>query len=67
MEGKDWRTDSGKKKLKELFTEFVDDEILSDADVMMVLQICSDACERMKAEIVEDVLIRKLHGGDAGC
>lgn len=56
-----------KKKLKELVTKVIDDEILNEMDALAIVQVCIDACEREKAAAYEDMLKNMIEDGtDAG-
>ena len=45
-----------KAELIERFTDAVNHDYLTNADALMVLQICTDACTRKQAELFENFL-----------
>lgn len=41
----------------------INEDILNELDMLMILQICSDACEREKTEMFEDILTECILSG----
>ena len=60
MESMNERKDSLIGKL----TMAINDDILNEMDTLMILQICTDACERKKTELFEDMLTEMILADD---
>ena len=45
-----------KDQLIENLAMVISGDVLNEMDVLMILQICTDACERKKTELFEDML-----------
>ena len=56
MESMNERKDSLIGKL----TMVINEDILNEMDTLMILQICTDACERKKTELFEDMLTEMI-------
>ena len=59
MESMNERKDSLIGKLAMVINE----DVLNEMDVLMILQICTDACERKKTELFEDMLTERILSG----
>lgn len=53
-----------KDSLIEKLVMVINDDILNEIDTLMILQICSDACERKKIELFEDMLTKMILADD---
>ena len=60
MESMNERKDSLIGKL----TMVINEDILNEMDTLMILQICTDACERKKTELFEDMLTEMILADD---
>ena len=60
MESMNERKDSLIGKLAMVINE----DILNEMDTLMILQICTDACERKKTELFEDMLTEMILADD---
>ncbi len=60
MEAMNERKDSLIGKL----TMVINEDILNEMDTLMILQICTDACERKKTELFEDMLTEMILADD---
>ena len=58
-------TEERKRGLKEKFDMVIAEDILTNQDAMMILQILIDACEREKVKTYEDMIRQSLKGSDA--
>lgn len=60
-------TKEQKKRLISNLAAVIDSDVLTEFETLAILQICSDACEREKADLVEKILTESiLVGTDSG-
>ncbi len=62
MEG----TKEQKERLLRQLAMVINEDVLNEMDILMILQICSDACNRQMTELYEDILREAILSGDAG-
>lgn len=49
-------TKERKDQLIEHLTKVISEDVLNEMDYLMILQICTDACQRKQIEMFEDIL-----------
>ena len=56
-------TKEQKERLIREFSMVIDAEVLNELEILAILQICSDACEREKVELYEKMLTESIESG----
>lgn len=57
-----------RENLKKAVADMCDQDLLNEVDALTIIQICLDACEREKSDILEQGLrMRIMDGGDHVC
>lgn len=55
-----------RERLKEHFARIADEDVLTNGDALMIIEILRKACERKKAEVYEDIVSNRIErGGEA--
>ena len=57
-------TEERKKSLIEKFTMVAEENVLTNMDALMIVEILQRACERAQAEVYEKIVVEQIKGDE---